>query len=43
MPAEEIALGRAICQIGVQPPWPAEFIRVRIGFTEAGTTITEGS
>lgn len=42
-PAEEIALGRVICQIGVQPPWPAEFIRVRIGFTEAGTTITEGS
>jgi hypothetical protein len=42
-PAGEIALGRAICQIGVQPPWPAEFIRVRIGFTEAGTTITEGS
>jgi len=25
-----------ICEIGVLPPWPAEFVIVRIGITEGG-------
>jgi phage tail sheath protein FI len=34
-PAETDA-GRVICEIGVLPPWPAEFVIVRIGITEGG-------
>ncbi len=33
--------GMMICQIGVQPPWPAEFVIVRIGKTENGTQVLE--
>ncbi len=40
-PPEEIEGGRMICLIGVQPPWPAEFVIVRIGKTESGTEILE--
>jgi phage tail sheath protein FI len=35
-------LGQFICLIGIQPPWPAEFVIVRIGRTEAGSQIGEG-
>ena len=28
--------GRLICEIGLRPPWPAEFVIVRIGKTESG-------
>ncbi len=38
---EETDAGRMICQIGVLPPWPAEFVVVRIGKTESGTEILE--
>ncbi len=38
---EEIRQGRLICLVGVQPPWPAEFVVVRIGKTEGGTEILE--
>jgi hypothetical protein len=40
-PPAETDQGRLICQIGVLPPWPAEFVIVRIGKTEYGTQITE--
>jgi phage tail sheath protein FI len=40
-PPEETELGRMICLIGVQPPWPAEFVVVRVGRTEGGTVILE--
>jgi phage tail sheath protein FI len=36
-PDWEIANGRLICEIGVLPPWPAEFVIVRIGRTASGT------
>lgn len=40
-PPEETEAGRLICEIGVQPPWPAEFVIVRIGKTEGSTEIVE--
>jgi phage tail sheath protein FI len=40
-PPQEIESGRVICEIGVLPPWPAEFIVVRIGFTQSGLQIVE--
>jgi uncharacterized protein len=42
-PDAETAAGRIICEIGLQPPWPAEFVVVRIGRTEGGTQILETS
>jgi phage tail sheath protein FI len=33
-PPEEQDLGRVICQIGVQPPAPAEFVVVVVGKTQ---------
>jgi hypothetical protein len=35
-PPAETELGRMTCRIGVQPPWPAEFVVVRIGRTDTG-------
>jgi phage tail sheath protein FI len=40
-PPTETEMGRLICEIGVQPPWPAEFVIVRIGKTEGSTEIIE--
>ena len=40
-PADVTERGQMICLIGVQPPWPAEFVIVRIGKTENGTEILE--
>ena len=40
-PPEEADLGRLTCLIGVNLPWPAEFIVVKIGRTEGGTQILE--
>jgi len=40
-PPEETARGRVICEVGVLPPWPAEFVVVRIGRTEGATEILE--
>lgn len=33
--------GRLVCEIGLQPPWPAEFVVVRIGKTAAGVEVIE--
>jgi phage tail sheath protein FI len=41
-PPAETAAGRLIAVVGVQPPWPAEFVVVRIGKTENGIQIMEG-
>ena len=38
-PPQEIDVGRVICEIGLQPPWPAEFVVVRIGRTATGVEI----
>ncbi len=35
-PPAETEAGRMTCRIGVQPPWPAEFVVVRIGRTDTG-------
>jgi phage tail sheath protein FI len=40
-PESETDNGRLNCLIGVQPPWPAEFVIVRIGKTESSTEIQE--
>ena len=40
-PPEEVDAGRMTCLIGVKPPWPAEFVIVRIGKTEDSTEILE--
>jgi phage tail sheath protein FI len=41
-PPEEVAQGRVICYVGVQPPWPAEFVIVRVGKTESGVVLLDG-
>jgi uncharacterized protein len=41
--AEDADLGRLVCVIGVQPPWPAEFVIARIGRTADATEIVESS
>ena len=33
--------GRVICVIGMQPPYPAEFVVVRIGVTRSGIQVEE--
>ncbi|HEU5013485.1 MAG TPA: phage tail sheath C-terminal domain-containing protein [Roseiflexaceae bacterium] len=38
-PTAETEAGRLITLVGVQPPWPAEFVVVRIGKTESGIEI----
>ncbi len=40
-PPEETDLGRLICLIGVNLPWPAEFVVLKVGRTEGGTQILE--
>ena len=40
-PPEEAEAGRIICEIGVRPPWPAEFVVVRIGKTQSGIEVLE--
>jgi uncharacterized protein len=40
-PQADIDVGRVTCEIGVLPPWPAEFVIVRIGKTEGSTEIVE--
>ncbi|MBV9960431.1 MAG: phage tail sheath family protein [Acidobacteria bacterium] len=40
-PPSETDAGRMTCEIGVLPPWPAEFVVIRIGLTEGGTEIAE--
>ena len=37
--ADDVAAGRLICLIGVQPPIPAEFVTVRIAITQAGVQV----
>jgi uncharacterized protein len=41
-PVSSRALGRLYIEIGVQPPYPAEFIIVRIGIWQGGAEVTEG-
>lgn len=41
-PQNELDNGRVICEIGLYLPWPAEFVVVRIGFTDSGASLLEG-
>lgn len=38
-PPEETDAGRMICLIGVLPPYPAEFVVIRVGVTDGGVEI----
>ena len=40
-PASQRALGRLTIEIGVKPSYPAEFIVVRIGIWQGGSSVTE--
>ncbi len=40
-PPYETDRGRVICEIGLQPPIPAEFVVIRIGRTEGGIELLE--
>lgn len=40
-PPEDRDLGRVTCLMGLQPPWPAEFVVVRIGKTDSRTEFVE--
>jgi uncharacterized protein len=40
-PPAEAEAGRLICQIGVQPPWPAEFVIVRLAKSVSGVELLE--
>jgi hypothetical protein len=40
-PPSETELGRILCEVGVQPPYPAEFVVVTIGLTKDGVQIRE--
>ncbi|MCP4663991.1 MAG: phage tail sheath family protein, partial [bacterium] len=40
-PPEETEVGRLVCVIGILPPWPAEFIIVRIGRSEGSLNILD--
>jgi phage tail sheath protein FI len=40
-PPHETDQGRMTCVIGVLPPWPAEFVTVRIGITQDSVTVVE--
>jgi phage tail sheath protein FI len=40
-PAPEVDAGRATCLVGLQPPYPAEFVVVRIGLTRNGIEVEE--
>lgn len=40
-PPSAIDEGRVVCEMGIQPPYPAEFVLVRIGLTRSGIQIEE--
>jgi len=40
-PRSEIDQGRVWCEIGVNPPYPAEFVIFRIGLWDGGTSVAE--
>jgi len=42
-PPEVIDAGQIICQIGVQPPYPAEFVVIKIGKTQDALNILQES
>lgn len=40
-PRSEIAQGRVWCEIGVNPPFPAEFVIFRVGVWDGGSSVAE--
>ena len=41
-PPEQTQLGLVVCEVGLQPPYPAEFVVVTIGITKDGIQVREG-
>jgi phage tail sheath protein FI len=42
-PQVDVDEGRLTCVVGIRPPWPAEFVFVRVSATAAGADIQESS
>ncbi len=42
-PQVDVDEGRLTCVVGIRPPWPAEFVFVRVSATAAGTDVQESS
>lgn len=42
-PQVDVDQGRLTCVVGIRPPWPAEFVFVRVSATAAGTQVQEPS
>jgi len=42
-PPAETELGRVICEVGIRPPYPAEFVVVTLGISKDGIQIREAS
>ncbi len=42
-PQVEVEQGRLTCLVGIRPPWPAEFVFVRVSATAAGTEVRESN
>jgi hypothetical protein len=42
-PQVDVDQGRLTCIVGIRPPWPAEFVFVRVSATASGTDVHEGS
>jgi phage tail sheath protein FI len=40
-PPSDTDVGKVQCVVGIQPPYPAEFVIVRIGVTRSGIEIEE--
>lgn len=40
-PQVDVEQGRLTCLVGIRPPWPAEFVFVRVSATAAGTDVQE--
>lgn len=38
-PADELAAGRVTCLVQLLPPWPAEYVVLRIGVTQSGVEV----
>jgi uncharacterized protein len=41
-PGVDIDQGRLTCRVGVRPPWPAEFVLVRVTASASGVQVQEG-
>lgn len=42
-PQVDVDAGRLTCVVGIRPPWPAEFVFIRVSASAAGADIQEGA